>query len=127
MHKILIVDDQPDIRRMMSIALGDDFYLIEAEDGLTALTMLYEHSPDVVLLDVMMPGGLDGLQLLEKIRKDPQLKHTRVILVSAKGQVSDYELGMQMGANAYFVKPFSPLQLLAAIHDQLAQLKINNG
>jgi DNA-binding response OmpR family regulator len=47
-------------------------------------------------------------------------------LVSAKGQVSDYELGMQMGANAYFVKPFSPLQLLVAINDQIAQLKIDN-
>lgn len=126
MHKVLIVDDQADIRRMMNIALGEDFDLLEAEDGLTALDMVRQHRPDVVLLDVMMPGGLDGLQVLEKIRADPRLKHTRVILVSAKGQVSDYDLGMQMGANAYFVKPFSPLQLLVAINDQLAQLKIDN-
>jgi DNA-binding response OmpR family regulator len=126
MHKVLIVDDQADIRRMMNIALGEDFDLLEAEDGLTALDMVRQHRPDVVLLDVMMPGGLDGLQVLEKIRADPRLKHTRVILVSAKGQVSDYDLGMQMGANAYFVKPFSPLQLLAAINEQIAQLKIDN-
>jgi len=126
MHKILIVDDQADIRRMMNIALGEDFDLLEAEDGLTALEMVRQHRPDVVLLDVMMPGGLDGLQVLEVIRNDPKLKHTRVILVSAKGQVSDYELGMQMGANAYFVKPFSPLQLLFAINEQLAQLKMDN-
>jgi DNA-binding response OmpR family regulator len=111
---------------MMNIALGEDFDLLEAEDGLTALDMVRQHRPDVVLLDVMMPGGLDGLQVLEKIRADPRLKHTRVILVSAKGQVSDYDLGMQMGANAYFVKPFSPLQLLAAINEQIAQLKIDN-
>jgi DNA-binding response OmpR family regulator len=126
MHKVLIVDDQADIRRMMNIALGEDFDLLEAEDGLTALDMVRQHRPDVVLLDVMMPGGLDGLQVLEKIRADPRLKHTRVILVSAKGQVSDYDLGMQMGANAYFVKPFSPLQLLAAINEQIAQLKIDS-
>lgn len=121
MHKVLIVDDQADIRRMMAIALDDEFDLLEAEDGLTALEILRQHRPDVVLLDIMMPGGLDGLQVLEQIRADAELKHTRVILVSAKGQASDYELGMQKGANAYFVKPFSPLQLLAAIHDQLAQ------
>ena len=126
MHKVLIVDDQADIRRMMNIALGEDFDLLEAADGLTALDMVRQHRPDVVLLDVMMPGGLDGLQVLQKIRADPRLMHTRVILVSAKGQVSDYELGMQMGANAYFVKPFSPLQLLLAINDQIAQLKIDN-
>ena len=126
MYKILIVDDQADIRRMMNIALGEDFDLLEAEDGLTALEMVRQHKPDVVLLDVMMPGDLDGLQVLEEIRNDPQLKHTRVILVSAKGQVSDCELGMQTGANAYFVKPFSPLQLLAAINEQLAQLKVQN-
>lgn len=126
MHKVLIVDDQADIRRMMNIALGEDFDLLEAQDGLTALDMVRQHRPDVVLLDVMMPGGLDGLQVLEKIRADPRFKHTRVILVSAKGQVSDYDLGMQMGANAYFVKPFSPLQLLAAINEQIAQLKIDN-
>lgn len=126
MHKVLIVDDQADIRRMMNIALGEDFDLLEAQDGLTALDMVRQHRPDVVLLDVMMPGGLDGLQVLEKIRADPRLKHTRVILVSAKGQVSDYDLGMQMGANAYFVKPFSPLQLLAAINEQIAQLKIDS-
>lgn len=120
-HKVLIVDDQADIRRMMAISLGDEFDLLEAEDGLTALEMLRQHRPDVVLLDIMMPGGLDGLQVLEIIRADAVLKATRVILVSAKGQVSDYELGMQKGANAYFVKPFSPLQLLAAIHEQLSQ------
>jgi DNA-binding response OmpR family regulator len=121
MYKVLIVDDQIDIRRMMHIALSDNFELLEAEDGLTALELVRLHKPDVVLLDVMMPGDIDGLQVLQKIRADPQTRDMRVIMVSAKGQVSDYELGMQMGANAYFVKPFSPLQLLVAINEQLAQ------
>lgn len=122
MRKVLIVDDQADIRRMMIIALSGDFDLLEAEDGVAALAMIRQHRPDVVLLDVMMPGEMDGLQVLAAVRNDEQLKHTRVIMVSAKGQVSDYELGMQAGANAYFVKPFSPLQLLEAIDEQIAQL-----
>jgi DNA-binding response OmpR family regulator len=121
MYKVLIVDDQIDIRRMMHIALGDNFELLEAADGVTALDLLRQHKPDVVLLDVMMPGDIDGLQVLQAIRADSQTMDMRVIMVSAKGQVSDYELGMQMGANAYFVKPFSPLQLVAAINEQLAQ------
>jgi DNA-binding response OmpR family regulator len=121
MYKVLIVDDQIDIRRMMHIALGDNFELLEAADGVTALDLLRQHKPDVVLLDVMMPGEIDGLQVLQAIRADPQTMDMRVIMVSAKGQVSDYELGMHMGANAYFVKPFSPLQLVAAINEQLAQ------
>lgn len=123
MYKVLIVDDQVDIRRMMSIALEGDFKLLEAEDGVTALKLVRVHKPQVVLLDVMMPGDMDGLQVLQAIRSDPKIKDTCVIMVSAKGQIADYELGMQMGANAYFVKPFSPLQLLAAINEQLAQLE----
>lgn len=119
MHKVLIVDDQSNIRRMINIALSDDFLLFEAADGLTALDVIRSEMPDVVLLDVMLPGGLDGLQVLEIIRQDPQLKHIRVIMVSAKGQVHDYEKRMSSGANAYFVKPFSPLQLLLAIKEQI--------
>lgn len=119
MHKVLIVDDQADIRRMMNIALKDDFLLLEAADGLSALSLIRSEMPDVVLLDVMMPGGMDGLQVLEIIRQDPALKHIRVIMVSAKGQVHDCEMGMKSGANAYFVKPFSPMQLLVAINEQI--------
>lgn len=123
MHTVLVVDDQVDIRRMIMIALSGDFNLLEAEDGVTALQMVRQHRPDVVLLDVMMPGEMDGLQVLQAIRSDPEVKATRVIMVSAKGQVSDSELGMQLGANAYFVKPFSPLQLFDAINEQIAQLE----
>lgn len=119
MHKVLIVDDQSNIRRMIHIALSDDFLIFEAADGLTALNVIKSEMPDVVLLDVMLPGGLDGLQVLEIIRQDPLLKHIRVIMVSAKGQVHDYEKGMSSGANAYFVKPFSPLLLLQAIKEQI--------
>jgi DNA-binding response OmpR family regulator len=119
MHKVLIVDDQSNIRRMINIALSDEFSLFEAEDGLTALDIIRREMPDVVLLDVMLPGDIDGLEVLEVIRQDPLLKHIRVMMVSAKGQVHDYEKGMNSGANAYFVKPFSPSRLIQAIKEQI--------
>lgn len=120
MHTVLIVDDQVDIRRMMNFALRDEFFLLEAADGVSALDLIHAHQPDVVLLDIMMPGGMDGLQVLQAMKADPTLQHIRVIMISARGQVHDCELGLKNGANAYFVKPFSPTQLLAAIHAQIA-------
>lgn len=120
MHTVLIVDDQADIRRMLSFALCDEFKLLEAADGKSALEMIQAHKPDLVLLDIMMPGGMDGLQVLNIIRSTPELQKTPVILVSARGQAQDYELGMRSGANAYFVKPFSPAQLISAIREQIA-------
>ena len=118
MKKILLVDDHSDIRRMIRISLGKTFDVLEAEDGITALEIVRRTNPDLVVLDVMMPGQLDGLQLLDTIRSDPKLMHTLVIMVTARGQASDYELGMARGADAYFIKPFSPLELVAAIKDR---------
>ena len=69
----------------------------------------------------MMPGQMDGMQVLDAIRADTELSKIRVIMVTARGQVRDYEDGMQRGADAYFIKPFSPLQLVAAIKELLAQ------
>ncbi|HQS44633.1 MAG TPA: response regulator [Methylotenera sp.] len=123
MHTVLIVDDQADIRRMMNFTLRDEFSLLEAADGVAALALIRQHKPDVVLLDIMMPGGMDGLQVLETIRSDPALQNIRVIMIFARGQVEECEFGIKRGSNAYFVKPFSPAQLLAAIHEQIAVLK----
>lgn len=120
MRKVLIVDDHSDIRRLLSITLGKEYEIMEAEDGVSALEAIRRHRPEIVLLDVMMPGEMDGLQVLDAIKSDPQLKQTRVIMVTARGQARDYEDGMQRGADAYFIKPFSPLQLIAAIKNSLA-------
>ena len=115
MYKVLIVDDQVDIRRMMSIALEGDFELLEAEDGVTALKLVRVHKPQVVLLDVMMPGKLDGLDLCRLVKSDPALGHPQVVLLSARGQSQDIEAGMNAGADAYLLKPFSPLKLIETI------------
>ena len=121
MHKILLVDDHSDIRRLVRITLGKSFEVMEADDGTTALEIVRRHKPNLIVLDVMMPGELDGLQVLDAIKADPQLAHIHVIMVTARGQSRDYDDGMQRGADAYFIKPFSPLQLVAAIKETLAK------
>lgn len=121
MNKILLVDDHSDIRRLIRITLGKSFEVLEAEDGATGLDIARKQKPDLVVLDIMMPGTLDGLQVLEAIKADPGLVDTRVIMVTARGQANDYEAGMVRGADAYFIKPFSPLQLVACIKEILAR------
>lgn len=121
MIKILLVDDHSDIRRLIRITLGKSFEVLEAEDGATALEIVRRQKPSLVVLDVMMPGEMDGLQVLDAIKADPELVQTRVIMVTARGQARDYDDGMKRGADAYFIKPFSPLQLVAAIKDILAK------
>jgi DNA-binding response OmpR family regulator len=120
MKTILLADDHPDIRRLIRITLGKGFNILEAEDGVSALEMVRRQKPDIVVLDVMMPGELDGLQVLDAIRADAELCRTRVILVTARGQAANQEEGLRRGADGYFVKPFSPLQLVAAINAALA-------
>ena len=119
MTKILIVDDHSDIRRLIRITLGKAFEVFEAEDGKTGLEIARRQKPDLVVLDVMMPGELDGLQVLDAIKGDVQLKHTKVIMVTARGQSHDYEDGVQRGADAYFIKPFSPLKVVTWVRSNL--------
>lgn len=121
MKKVLLVDDHADIRRLIRITLGRNYEVLEADDGASGLEIARQHRPDLVVLDVMMPGAMDGLQVLDAIKADPQLIQTRVIMVTARGQSRDYDDGMRRGADAYYIKPFSPLQLAAAIKDMLAQ------
>lgn len=124
MTKILLVDDHSDIRRLIRITLGKSYEVLEAEDGVTGVEIARRQKPDLVVLDIMMPGDLDGLQVLDAIKAEPELINTRVIMVTALGREHDYETGMARGADAYFTKPFSPLQIVACIKETLA--KCNN-
>lgn len=120
--KILLVEDHSDVRRLLRTAINaklPGFDVLEADNGATGLAIAREQNPALVCLDIGMPGELDGLQVLDAIRGDADLKHTRVIMVTARGKASDYEDGMRRGADAYFIKPFSPLQVITAILELL--------
>jgi CheY-like chemotaxis protein len=120
MKKILIVDDHPVIRKMINLALRDDrFELNEANDADSAYQMILKAKPDGMVLDVMMPGVLNGYQLCERIKQTPALSSIHVVLVTACGQVADQEFGHALGADAYFVKPFSPVALATHMKDVL--------
>ncbi len=117
--KILIIDDHADIRRLIKMVLGSQFEVFEAVDGPTGLAKVRSLQPSLVLLDVMMPGGMDGFQVLEAIKADPVLSEIRIIMLTARGQQQDYEMGKAFGADEYFIKPFSPLRLLDAVQELL--------
>jgi CheY-like chemotaxis protein len=111
MKNVLIVDDQASIRQIVRLVLRKDFAITEAYDAVSALEQIKLLKPDGMVLDVMMPGEMDGYQLCEKIKQDPELADIHIVLLTACGQVADQEKGLALGANAYFVKPFSPVDL----------------
>ncbi|MGI9132449.1 MAG: response regulator, partial [Rhodoferax sp.] len=84
MAQILIVDDQMDIRRLLSITLSKHYETLECADGASAIELIRKHRPPVILLDVMMPGEIDGLQVLDAVKSDPQTRHIAVAMVSAR-------------------------------------------
>lgn len=116
MKRVLIVEDQPDIRKLIRMTLEFEAYEIhEAADGAFGLNLALATRPDIVLLDVMMPGELDGLQVCHRLKNDPATRAIKVILLTARGQARDREAGRLAGADEYLVKPFSPLQLIETI------------
>jgi CheY-like chemotaxis protein len=113
--RILAVDDDPTILRLLQVNLEMEGHeVLTAGDGHEAMAQVREGSPQVVLLDVMMPG-LDGWQVCERIRADPDLAHTPVVFLSARAQESDLARGAEVGADAYVTKPFDPLALIELV------------
>lgn len=114
--KLLIVDDHDTLRELLKMTLEfSDFDLYEAADATQALKMVAEIKPDVILLDIMMPGDMDGVEVCRYLKANPSTAHIKIILLSAKGQAQDIRTGGEAGADAYFVKPFSPMSLLESI------------
>jgi len=114
-HKILVVDDDPNIRELIVETLnGDKYKTVEARDGMEALQMCEVERPDIVVLDVMMPD-LDGLEVCLRMRGEALTKHIPIILLTAKGLLEDKIRGMDTGADDYMTKPFDPLELEARI------------
>jgi DNA-binding response OmpR family regulator len=120
MSRLLIVEDQPEIRMLIQMALSfEDVEIHEAPDGDTAMTLLPGLKPDLVLLDVLMPGTRSGLDVCRAIKADASLQGIPVVMLSARSQPSDRQAGLAAGADAYLVKPFSPNELVRLIRKLL--------
>ena len=115
-YKILIADDEPEIRSLLRLYLENEKYeIIEAEDGQQALELLRSQQPALCILDIMMPK-MNGLQAATQIRR---LTNAPILMLSAKGEQSDRVIGLNMGADDYLVKPFFRDELLARVHSLL--------
>ena len=114
--KILIVEDEPQINRLIELVLisGGYYKIKKAYDGLEALEIINNNKPDLVLLDVMLPG-LDGFSLCKKIKTNPELKSIQVIMLTARKMEEDILKGFESGAVDYISKPFSNKILLARV------------
>ena len=119
-YRILIADDEKDIRSVLSLYMEDaGFEVVEAADGQEALDAIAREHIDLCLLDIMMPV-LDGYQVLKRIRETSDLP---VIVISAKGQDPEKILGLNLGADDYMVKPFNPLEAVARVNATLRRAK----
>jgi CheY-like chemotaxis protein len=118
--RILIVEDQADIRKLIRLTLTSKHWeTFEAATGEEGLEQVRALRPDLLLLDVMMPGRLDGFELCEQLKRDPEFSAMPIVLLTAHGQASDIERGKRVGASGYLTKPFSPLKLIDMVHSML--------
>jgi DNA-binding response OmpR family regulator len=120
MKRVLIVEDHADIRSLIRLSLElEDLDVHEAENGDVGWEMAPLLRPDLMLVDVMMPGDLDGFALCRQVKSDTALRDTKVVMLTALGQDSYREEGRAAGADGYVVKPFSPVLLVEAVKAQL--------
>ena len=118
--KILVVDDDEHILRSLSQYLElEDFNVVSASSGPEALALFAQEKPDMLVLDVMMTG-MDGFQVLETLRNDPETAGVPVLMLTARDQHNDILKGYQMGATSYLVKPFNLDELVEAIREVFA-------
>ena len=123
MTKVLVAEDDTDIRELIVLSLRFAGYqAIPAADGQQAVDLAMTERPDLILLDVRMPR-LDGYETLERIKEDPELKKVPVVFLSAKGQESDIQTGLELGASQYILKPFVPDELVTKIGQIVAEIE----
>ncbi|HEY65944.1 MAG TPA: response regulator [Caldilineae bacterium] len=120
---ILVVDDEPDVQQLLNLILTRAGYQVStANDGIEALSEVGRTPPDLILLDIMMPG-MDGYEVLQRLRSDPATAHIPVIILSAKGDVQDRVKGLRLGADDYIPKPADPNELIARVEAVLARVQ----
>lgn len=120
MKKILITDDREHVRELVEVTLSlGDYEILQASSGESAIDLAEAEQPDLVIMDVMMPGGMDGLEATRQIKKVAGCQKTKVIILTAKGQLADIRAGLEAGADSYLTKPFSPLELMNKVERTL--------
>lgn len=124
MATILVVDDEEPIIELLRFNLEKEGYLVcIAKDGQEALDLVEKERPDLVVLDLMLPG-MDGLEVCRRIRLIPQYEQIPIVMLTAKAEVIDKVLGLELGADDYMTKPFSPRELLARIKARLRRINL---
>ncbi len=114
-EKIVVIEDEPDIVEVISYNLKREGYNVLAVDrGDESINLIRNQSPSLIILDLMLPG-MDGLSVCRQLKSDPMVNDIPVIIISAKGEESDIVVGLEMGADDYLTKPFSPRELLARV------------
>src|SRR5210317_1586382 len=118
--EILIVDDEPSIVVPIQFLMEQQGYsVLVAENGEDALDMIYKYKPDLILLDIMLPR-IDGYEVCEIVRLNPEYRNIKIIFLTAKGREVEIAKGLALGANAYITKPFSNTELVAKVKELLA-------
>ena len=115
-RRVLLADDDPGLRRLICTTLGtEDFDLLQAVDGEEALQIARQQHPELVLLDVNMPK-LNGFEVCRHLKSEPETSGIKVVMLTARGGDVDRARGREAGADDYFIKPFSPVQLLNKVY-----------
>jgi two-component system alkaline phosphatase synthesis response regulator PhoP len=121
---ILVVDDEPHIVEVVQDYLKQAGYrVLAARDGQTALTLARHERPDLVVLDLMLPGGVDGLDVCRRLRQDPLLGDVPIIMLTARTEETDRLIGLELGADDYVTKPFSPREVVARVRAVLRRAR----
>ena len=124
---VLIVDDEKDLVDLVRYHLEKEgFQCLQASDGLTALRLAQEQRPDLLVLDLMLPG-LDGLEICRQLRRDPMTASLPIIMLTAKAAEVDRVVGLEVGADDYIVKPFSPRELVARVKAVLRRMQASSA
>lgn len=125
--RVLIVEDEPDIRGLLAFHLEREGYqVVKSSTGADALRQVRARPPDLVLLDLMLPE-MDGLEVCRRLRQDPATAPLPIVMLTAKGEEVDRVLGLELGADDYIVKPFSPKEVVARIRAVLRRSRIPAG
>jgi DNA-binding response OmpR family regulator len=122
MAKVLVIDDEAPIRLLCRVNLeAEGMEVSEAEDGAEGLELAREERPDVILLDVMMPG-LDGWEVLQRLLDDDRTREIPIVFLTARAELRDRARGLELGGVDYVTKPFNPVELAPLVKDLIARV-----